>query len=270
MIIEFSIIILSAVRQNLISLFTTICLPCSCFRCLIWRNDKWVNYNSFEFSWRLFKEVILAGNCTNWWVSICCAEEELNGERIISSVKRFPDIKQINSNKKEEENVSAELRIKTILLLFDSRRTRSTLSLRRMGDPQGRASDWRIGVIMLFLHTSGGSGCSSFIHQFHPVRIGSCCHSLGTSGCIRVNQMQQCTSCLRVLDKYSCFHSFLLLLVYQYIKEPIATRRNHIKCVYVHFRNRNTFHLLEFNWNPHVPHYLRTRCERPRGDTLLI
>lgn len=103
MIIEFSIIVLSAVRQNLISLFTTICLPCSCFRCLIWRNDKLVNYNSFEFSWRLFKEVILAGNCTNWWVSIYCVEEELNGECIISFVKRFPDIKQIDSNKKEEE-----------------------------------------------------------------------------------------------------------------------------------------------------------------------
>lgn len=114
--------------------------------------------------------------------------------------------------------MSAESRIKTLLTLFHSCRAHSTVSHRGKGDPQGKASDWRIGVMMLFLRTLGGGGCSFFIHRLHPLGIGRCCcHSLGTSGCVRVNQMQQSTkSQLRVVCNYSCFHSFLPLLVYYY------------------------------------------------------
>lgn len=98
-------------------------------------------------------------------------------ERVTSSVICFLDVKQNNSTKKKR---------KTCQWSQNSRRSIRFLILvalgwlsyiERKGDPQGGANDWGIGVIMLFPHTSGGGGCSSFIHRLRPSGIGRCCHS---------------------------------------------------------------------------------------------
>lgn len=177
----------------------------------IWRKEKWIKHN-LDIRRCLFEEAV-AGNVSianqnvaffffSPWLAVVTVTWRKSSKRVNHFFCNMFSRWQTEQQRKKRKGVGAVREVKNqdapLALWFSPS---YGILLVRLSYIEGREtnkgeSDWRIGVIMLFLHTSGRGGCSSFIHRLCPLGIGHCSLFSGTPGCIRVGHMQQCTTSL--------------------------------------------------------------------------